>query len=1402
MRNAIAHGFKGVLGVCLLGSVLACCAEKPAGAVPAVLDDSEFLRAFAKAIVMPAPWEILKGGTHSRRFAAPPGQGWDLRPYGALAIQALRQKAGPGVVRLRWVLKSRVGGMYVAARADVVPSAAPAAIALDIGADSADLVPSGHQRPWDALAAANVTEIELRAETSFAVTAADAVFSVQLSKGGFEKLGNAGRTAPRLLDVSLRPAPPGVRAGAMITFRIDPLPDDPFSAEGEGDVRVVRPNGRQSLAFLDQEYAALLDGSAAIQLPRGPSFFCAYLPEMPRSGRLQILSGRHKWDLRCETLIASADTPAASRAPKKVESPSGAIAVESLPAPRWQPPLEVAPLVNADPATRGLPLAVLGGGRWSFAAEPPPPSELFWRPVPFWKANWGGFGGAGWANGILARQMDALLASAAESGRAQPLVILDGEMFERSGTFNWDSHPLNGTCAGPGDLFRSENGRRFLSRWMRYCIARWGAYKSVSSLRLTPILCAPGSSEFHALAAPLLQDWTEELGLPVYSSHPFAHPPETVKVSGDFVARGRGGWRADHRLGPVYGSAVDDPALDQPCFEVRSPDGRGKNLGFVNTLYFPTPDWRAPAPDNFAAADTLLFDVWVPPGSPADLRLGVHLRDRDSLWFETLVHGMANPGDWRTFTLDLTGINLNGLKAVNHNKAWNEYSRQRVTEIGLHIYSTHTGWTVPGQGLLPLAARFASVRAVKLAPPAAPLKPDIQLAAGAPNNPEKLFPGDLWQCQLTVSKIFENPFDAAECDLSAVITTPSGKEVRVAAFFDQPCARREETPGGDEVVEPLGTEVFTVRYRVIEEGAHRVRFELREGGKYEIAEKRWQPDRRFTPEGKGQAGVGRRGWGLITNYPALHDDGKRPLEKVRFIPGRVTATLELAAPAFTALPGKNPARKHPFRGFLKVAEDRRHFQHGDGTFFYPLGPCVRSPSDNRIPYLDRKWNPADIEHYARRGTYQYDEYFAEFEKAGMNWARVWMSPWWGALEWRRDWPGYQGVGRYNLLNAWRIDHLLEAAEARGIVLDLCLTNHGQYALHVDAEWINNPYNAQLGGPLTAASEFFTRADAKIAHQNKLRYVVARYGHSPAVMAWALFSELEWTEEYEPSFQWNRPDLPTPNIDSWHAEMAVFLKSIDPYGHMVTTHYSQPMRGAGTLALPEIEYATSNAYSAFEEWGDGQYDAAASVAGFWSGVPYSLVSGFKTFNKPGLIEEHGRHWGGGRGNSKAQLDADLHAGLWGAMVQPLGGATGYWWWLHIHYDQKYSEYRALAKFMNGEDMRPAGGESMLEPVYRSKIDPEGSLRGRALKSDRRLYAWIYHRNMPLAGSTPDVAGTELSVGNMKPGAYTIEFWNTYTGEVIGTAEAVVTLQDGKPTSIQVQLPAVKRDLALKLKPKSK
>ena len=107
-------------------------------------------------------------------------------------------------------------------------------------------------------------------------------------------------------------------------------------------------------------------------------------------------------------------------------------------------------------------------------------------------------------------------------------------------------------------------------------------------------------------------------------------------------------------------------------------------------------------------------------------------------------------------------------------------------------------------------------------------------------------------------------------------------------------------------------------------------------------------------------------------------------------------------------------------------------------------------------------------------------------------------------------------------------------------MQLVLQHHGQFTNSVNSEWSDNPYNSSNGGPLSSASQFFNSATAKAQTKKQYRYIVARWGYSPNIYAWELFNEVNYTEGV------------APEIDAWHDEMSLYLKSLDIHNHLVTT----------------------------------------------------------------------------------------------------------------------------------------------------------------------------------------------------------------------------------------------------------
>jgi hypothetical protein len=215
-------------------------------------------------------------------------------------------------------------------------------------------------------------------------------------------------------------------------------------------------------------------------------------------------------------------------------------------------------------------------------------------------------------------------------------------------------------------------------------------------------------------------------------------------------------------------------------------------------------------------------------------------------------------------------------------------------------------------------------------------------------------------------------------------------------------------------------------------------------------------------------------------------------------------------------------------GYVRVdPRNLRRFITSNGRRYFPVGENVAWDSDG--------YNVTNI--LPRLGA------------AHGNWARIWMDAWDGKnLDWNSDGssPGPLGVLSLTVARKW--DAIVAAADGAGIHFQMTLHHHGEYSTTVDPNWDTNPYNVADGassiGFLSSPVQFFTNATASAVTKLKLRYAIARWGYSPAIMAWELFNEVQFTDAGT-SGQWSI-------IQAWHDEMAQFIRSQDPYQHLITT----------------------------------------------------------------------------------------------------------------------------------------------------------------------------------------------------------------------------------------------------------
>ena len=576
---------------------------------------------------------------------------------------------------------------------------------------------------------------------------------------------------------------------------------------------------------------------------------------------------------------------------------------------------------------------------------------------------------------------------------------------------------------------------------------------------------------------------------------------------------------------------------------------------------------------------------------------------------------------------------------------------------------------------------------------------------------------ETFELTFELSRAFENPFDPDEIDIRADFLHVDGGGRVQSVPAFYDQAHTRRRWGEREEVVPVGRPHWTVRFTPASEGEYRYRLVVRVRGK---------------------------------------------------------EALRTGMRSLAVAPSDAP-------GFIRRAKGEPYFERDDGSWFYPVGHNLRSPTDERGAQVLGVPIPPD------RGTYAYDAFFEKMAANGENACEVWMASWWCGIEWTREWRGYRGVGRYNLANAWKLDYVLAAAKRHGIAVQIVVDNHGKYSTWCDEEWSTSPYNrlfideglprarAQPGGFLSSPNQFFTDPRARKLYRQKMRYILARWAHATNLIGFTLVSEIDLVGS-SGGFH-KREGI----VNAWLTDALGCVHQLDPYGHLYTIHYSGNYGKIDPVVarMPGVDYVTGDGYR-----GGGSF------------VPLALATAVsnRRFGKPFMITEYGGNW---NGTTRAGLEADLHAGLWASWMTSAAGTPYLWWFDYIDQEDKYFHFKAFGRFVAGEDKR---GRSLV--TTRSSVRGKG---GRALSSiaftdARGGYAWVYDgpsmTKMPPEKARPRFAGAEVTLKGLSPGAYAVEFWNTWTGEVVKRLDAAA----GTDGRLALACPPFVCDIAIKVKKK--
>lgn len=507
---------------------------------------------------------------------------------------------------------------------------------------------------------------------------------------------------------------------------------------------------------------------------------------------------------------------------------------------------------------------------------------------------------------------------------------------------------------------------------------------------------------------------------------------------------------------------------------------------------------------------------------------------------------------------------------------------------------------------------------------------------------------------------------------------------------------------------------------------------------------------------------GSRGWRVRFSGPEAGTyKGKVELR----VQGKLVAYKEL--PSFTLAKSQN-------HGMIRVSRNApRYLEFEDGVSYFPVGQDVCWTTD-----VTRTIPGAVIHAETLPWDKAYARWFGRMGESGATWARVFMKesffidagePWVWELE-----------------KARRLDQVIELARKNNIHICLCFNpersdDGAAYKGSMDIfRASNTAWGRLLASQHLGYDQFFLNPLTREMYRDKIRYVVARWGYSTNIFSWEFWNEIEAVE-------------PKAGIYAWMREMTAYLRSIDPWHHLIKSSahhaWSPEFWGEDDGDLNDV-----HPYFGWGGW-DGTRNLGSFLPEFSSGV-YATGRPF-IVAETGIAREVSTPLG--LAGDLADKDATcfhVHEALWGGLFAGAVGSGMVWWWdEHVDLHNGYFRFRAIADF-----------------VADIQFNHENFVRGEtaAVSTDELHFfeligrhsrlLWLRHRDLSWYGLAVEkkvltpVQPATLTLAAVTPAVYRVEYWSSEEGKLLKSAEITA-----KKSTLEVPLPKIRTELALKVRP---
>jgi hypothetical protein len=366
------------------------------------------------------------------------------------------------------------------------------------------------------------------------------------------------------------------------------------------------------------------------------------------------------------------------------------------------------------------------------------------------------------------------------------------------------------------------------------------------------------------------------------------------------------------------------------------------------------------------------------------------------------------------------------------------------------------------------------------------------------------------------------------------------------------------------------------------------------------------------------------------------------------------------------------------------------------------------------------------------------------------------------------WPMYSNslvassYDDYSLGNMKTVDLIVKDAEKEGIHLIFTIWDHPNLRddTHAwgDGNWGRNGFS-KLGD----VDSFFVSEEAWAWQENLYRYIIARWGYSPAIGMWQTVAEIDGTNSYD-------------QTDPWHAKVNTYFMENDPYHHPTTASKSGDVdwaAGHAAMDAPQVHIY------AFE---DDAVKSAAIIAG-WTETMLGNA------DKPNWVGEFGV-------TGNAYYPELFHNAIWAALASGAAMTPAEW--------NSGGGWGRMTPEMNA-DLNRLG--IFVEDMHLAKLDPSALM---ITSSDPQVRAWglagqsaglFWVQDYSLEGRSMDEvrslmtirSGVQVDVQGLTAGSYAVQPYDPWLGVYLETFH----IECSEESACTISLPDFQADMAFKI-----